>query len=45
MSRDLEEEGVYFSQGGIMPLKWTAPEVSLCHRNFRLAGTNSFHPF
>ena len=27
MARDLEEETVYFSQGGKMPLKWTAPEV------------------
>lgn len=27
MARDLEEDEVYISQGGKMPLKWTAPEV------------------
>ena len=27
MSRDLEEENYYVSQGGKVPLKWTAPEA------------------
>ena len=34
MARDLEEGTVYFSQGGTMPLKWTAPEVILSHSIF-----------
>jgi len=29
MARDLEKDAVYVSQGGKMPIKWTAPEVSL----------------
>ncbi len=28
MSRDLDEKTIYLSQGGKLPLKWTAPEVS-----------------
>lgn len=27
MSRDLDDEDYYMSQGGIIPIKWTAPEV------------------
>ena len=27
MSRDLEENAYYVSQGGLVPIKWTAPEV------------------
>ena len=27
MSRDLEESKYYISQGGLVPIKWTAPEV------------------
>ena len=27
MSRDLLQENYYVSQGGMIPLKWTAPEV------------------
>ena len=27
MSRDLEENNYYVSQGGLIPIKWTAPEV------------------
>ncbi len=27
MSRDLEDTNYYISQGGIIPVKWTAPEV------------------
>ena len=27
MSRDLEDTNYYISQGGIVPVKWTAPEV------------------
>ena len=28
MSRDLEDENYYVTQGGYVPLKWTAPEVT-----------------
>lgn len=28
LSRDLEDEDYYISQGGKIPIKWTAPEVS-----------------
>ena len=27
MSRDLEDENYYVSHGGMIPVKWTAPEV------------------
>jgi len=27
MARDLADDNVYHSQGGKIPLKWTAPEV------------------
>ena len=27
MSRDLENESYYISQGGKIPIRWTAPEV------------------
>ena len=27
MSRDLEDENYYMSQGGKVPVKWTAPEA------------------
>ena len=27
MSRDLLDENYYVSKGGMIPLKWTAPEV------------------
>ena len=27
MARDLEESSYYVSQGGQIPVKWTAPEV------------------
>lgn len=29
MSRDLDDEDYYMSQGGMIPIKWTAPEVIL----------------
>ena len=29
MSRDLEEESFYVMSGGKIPVKWTAPEVSM----------------
>ena len=29
LSRDLEDEDYYISQGGKIPIKWTAPEVSV----------------
>ena len=28
MSRDLSDSDVYVSQGGKIPIKWTAPEVN-----------------
>ena len=28
MARDLEESNYYISQGGKIPVKWTAPEVN-----------------
>ena len=28
LSRDLSNEEYYISQGGVVPVKWTAPEVS-----------------
>ncbi len=28
MSRDLEDNNYYVSKGGLVPIKWTAPEVS-----------------
>ena len=27
MSRDVVDENYYISKGGIVPVKWTAPEV------------------
>ena len=30
MSRDLVEEDYYISNGGKIPVKWTAPEVRVC---------------
>ena len=27
MSRDLENDSYYISHGGMIPVKWTAPEV------------------
>ena len=27
MSRDLEDSDYYITHGGIIPVKWTAPEV------------------
>jgi ephrin-B len=32
MSRNLEDENYYFSQGGKIPIKWTAPEAMQDHR-------------
>ena len=29
MSRDLEDENYYTSRGGMIPMKWTAIEVSI----------------
>ncbi len=29
MSRDLSDENYYVSHGGKIPVKWTAPEVSV----------------
>ena len=33
MSRDLEDDSYYVSHGGKVPVKWTAPEVSMCGSN------------
>ena len=30
MSRDLMDETYYMSHGGMIPVKWTAPEVTIC---------------
>ena len=30
MSRDLIDENYYMTSGGLIPVKWTAPEVSTC---------------
>ena len=32
MSRDLDDEDYYMSQGGMIPIKWTAPEVILVRK-------------
>ena len=32
MSRDLMDENYYISHGGMIPIKWTAPEVSYMQR-------------
>lgn len=32
MARDIETEGDYYkSHGGIIPVKWTSPEVNIVH--------------
>ena len=36
MSRDLEEENYYMSQGGKVPVKWTAPEA-LAYKKYSTA--------
>ena len=33
MSRDLMYESFYVSHGGMIPVKWTAPEVRTKHNN------------
>ncbi len=33
MSRELMDESYYVSHGGKIPVKWTAPEVSVCKEN------------
>ena len=30
LSRDLLDENYYISKGGMIPIKWTAPEVIIC---------------
>ena len=37
MSRDLENDSYYISHGGMIPVKWTAPEVTLVHSLNHLA--------
>ena len=34
MSRDLMYESYYVSHGGLIPIKWTAPEVRIVERGF-----------
>ena len=29
MARDLEEDSCYMSKGGLIPVRWTAPEVRI----------------
>lgn len=36
MARDVSNDDIYESQGGMIPLKWTAPEASYFH-TFTLA--------
>ena len=36
MSRDLEDENYYMSQGGKVPVKWTAPEA-LAYKKYSTA--------
>ena len=43
MSRDLTYESYYISQGGMIPVKWTAPEVS--NNTASLELTCSIHSF
>ena len=35
MSRDLEDSDYYITHGGIIPVKWTAPEVIILDDNLR----------
>ena len=53
MSRDLMDESYYTSHGGMIPVKWTAPEVTRAIAIgralpntvfFRLCTTRSIHP-
>ena len=37
MSRDLDKSSYYVSQGGLIPIKWTAPEV---HKTIHLQCTH-----
>ena len=34
MSRDLDEENYYISNGGKIPVKWTAPEVTIITQEY-----------
>ena len=34
MARDLIDENYYMTQGGRIPVKWTAPEVGMCRVSF-----------
>ena len=45
MSRDLMDESYYVSHGGKIPVKWTAPEVSLYVVLHRLAVPCNPSPF
>ena len=47
MSRDLTYESYYISQGGMIPVKWTAPEISNNTASLKLKeNKHSFHrPF
>ena len=37
MSRDLEDENYYMSQGGKVPVKWTAPEALAYKKKYSTA--------
>ncbi len=43
MSRDLEQSNYYITHGGIIPVKWTAPEVSHC--SIGIHSSNYYTPF
>ena len=36
LSRNLDEENYYFSHGGMVPVKWTAPEA-VCYKKYSTA--------
>ena len=36
MSRDLADENIYVSHGGVIPVRWTAPEA-LTHKQYSTA--------
>ena len=36
LSRNLDEETYYFSHGGMVPVKWTAPEA-VCYKKYSTA--------
>ena len=41
MSRDLENDSYYISHGGMIPVKWTAPEVMLANYSSAIESVTS----